>query len=196
MLALGAVVCVAGAAGLWFAFGRSSQRLIVMTRGVPPITMDRPLWGGEQTTLAGASAKLGATITLPSADVSDLSASNVGAVWVRQDGGGPADEGHSTSVVVTFPSLGVILQLSRPVGYPEPPAQMYRTEASQRPDVMTAIDLNGVPALYTAQKSDQLKQNFGAIQFVSHGTYMAVLGYYDLDTLRGYATAVQSAAAG
>ena len=159
-------------------------------RGATPITMASPLRDGKQTTLAGADAKLGATITLPAAGASQLSASNVGSVWVRQDGR------HSTSVAVTFPSLGVILQFARPVGYPQPPAQMYQTEASQRPNAMSVIDLNGVPALYTAEDSDQCQQNFGAIEFVSNGTQMAVLGHYDLATLRAYAAALLSARTG
>ena len=195
---LGTVLCVVVAAAAGFAFSGSSDRPsgLQVFRGSSPITMASPLGQGQQTTLAGAGAKLGATITLPAAEASQLSASNVGAVWVRQDGGGARDEGHSTSVAVTFPSLGVILQFDRPVGYPQPPAQMYQTEASQTPNAKQAIDLNGVPALYTVQDSDQFRQNFGAIEFVSNGTRIAVLGHYDLATLRAYAKSLLSATTG
>lgn len=151
--------------------------------------MTSPLPFGQKTTLTDADTKLGTTIALP--NTSQMSSSNVGAVWVRQDGGG-----QSTSVAVTLPSAGLILQFNRPVSYPQPPAEMYQTEASQEPNMESAIDLNGVPALATKQDSDQTGQNFGAIEFVVNGTRIAVLGHYDLATLETFATPLLAAAAG
>ena len=149
--------------------------------------MANPLAFGQKTTLASADAKLGTTIALPTTP--QLSASDVGSVWVRQDGAG-----QSTSVAVTLPTAGLFLQFIRPVPYPEPPAEMYQTEASQEPDSMSAIDLNGVPALATKQDSDQTGQNFGAIEFVVNDTRIAVLGHYDVATLRTFAIPLLAAA--
>ncbi len=154
----------------------------------PLISLAHPLPLGEQSTLAKASARLGTPINLPSAQ--GMTASDVGVTWVRTDA---PDE---TSVAITLPKAGLILQFDRPVPYPEPPAQMYQTEASQDPDSESAIQLNGTPALATAQNSDQTGQNFGAIEFVANGTRIAVLGHYDLETLRTYASALLQAASG
>jgi hypothetical protein len=184
------IVCIGSAVAVWFGVGTSSHRLGFSRRSlVPPITMANPLAFGQKTTLADADTKLGTTIALPNAP--QMSASDVGSVWVRQDGGG-----QSTSVAVTLPSAGLILQFVRPVPYPQPPAQMYQTEASQEPDSMSAIDLNGVPALATKQDSDQTGQNFGAIEFVVNGTRIAVLGHYDLATLRTFAMPLLAASSG
>jgi hypothetical protein len=150
--------------------------------------MENPLAFGQKTTLADAETKLGASIALPTTP--GMATSDVGAVWVRQDGGG-----QSTSVAVTLPSAGLILQFDGPVQYPQPPAQMYRTEATQHPSIFSAIDLDGVPALATRQNADQFGQNFGAIEFVVRGTRIAVLGHYDEATLRTYASSLLAAAA-
>ncbi|HEX4325044.1 MAG TPA: hypothetical protein VHZ77_10490 [Gaiellaceae bacterium] len=186
----GLIVCIGSAAAVWFGFSTSSHRLGFSRRSlVPPITMANPLAFGQKTRLPDADTKLGATIALPNSP--QMSTSDVGSVWVRQDGGG-----QSTSVAVTLPAAGLILQFVRPAPYPQPPAQMYQTEASQEPDSMSVIDLNGVPALATKQDSDQTGQNFGAIEFVVNGTRIAVLGHYDLATLRAFATPVLAAASG
>ena len=187
---IGLVVCFGSAAAVWFGIGGPSHRVSFQrTSLIPPITMANPLPFGQKTTLADSDNKLGATIALP--DTPQMSASDVGSVWVRQDGGG-----QSTSVAVTLPRAGLILQFDRPVTYPEPPAEMYQTEASQNPDLMSTIDLSGVPALATTQDSDQTGQNFGAIEFVVNGTRIAVLGHYDLTTLRAFATPLLIAASG
>ncbi len=67
---------------------------------------------------------------------------------------------------------------------------MYQTEASQSPDSMSAIDLNGVPALATQQNSDQLGTNFGSVEFVKGGTRIAVLGHYDEGILESIAQSI------
>jgi len=168
----------------------SHQRPSIGQRSlVPPITMANPLAFGQKTTLADAEAKLGTSIALPT--TAGMATSDVGAVWVRQDGGG-----QSTSVAVTLPSAGLILQFDRPVSYPQPPAQMYQTEATQHPSIFSVIDLDGVPALATRQNADQFGQNFGAIEFVVGGTRIAVLGHYDEATLRTFASSLLGAASG
>jgi hypothetical protein len=188
--ALALILCAGSAAAVWFGLGAngSAHRLSFRERSlVPPMTMANPLAFGKETTLADADTKLGASVTLPSA--STMSASAVGSVWVRQDGGG-----QGTSVAVTLPAVGLILQFIRPVPYPESPAEMYQTEANQQPNSETVIDLGGVPALATRQDSDQTGQNFGSVEFVVKGTRIAVLGHYDVATLRAYATTLLAAA--
>jgi hypothetical protein len=149
----------------------------------PPPTVAQPLGPtGMRTSLADAAKTLGGPVVLPNSSLAN--SSNWGSVWERNV------PGHEYNVAVTFPSAGIILQYERPVPYPEPPAEMYQTEAQQQPDSMSAIDLNGVPALATQQNSDQLGTNFGSIEFVKGGTRIAVLGHYDEATLEGIAQSI------
>ena len=105
-------------------------------------------------------------------------------MWTRT---APGDE---RDVAVTFPRVGLIIQYERPVPYPKPPATTYQAEADQFPNLMSVTSLNGVPALATKQDADQLGTNFGAIEFVSGGTRIAVLGHYDLATLENVARSI------
>lgn len=149
----------------------------------PPPTLAQPLGPtGTQTSLVDAAKTLGGPVTLPSSSLAN--SSNWGSVWER------TVPGHEYDVAVTFPPAGIIVQYDRPVPYPEPPAQMYQTEASQSPDSMSAIDLNGVPALATQQNSDQLGTNFGSVEFVKGGTRIAVLGHYDEGILESIAQSI------
>ncbi|HEX4325045.1 MAG TPA: hypothetical protein VHZ77_10495 [Gaiellaceae bacterium] len=149
----------------------------------PPPTVAQPLGPtGVRTSLADAAKTLGGPVVLPNSSLAN--SSNWGSVWER------TVPGHEYDVAVTFPSAGIIVQYDRPVPYPEPPAQMYQTEASQNPDSMSVIDLNGVPALATQQNSDQLGTNFGSIEFVKGGTRVAVLGHYDEPTLENIAQSI------
>ena len=151
----------------------------------PAPTLAQPLGSAAtQVSLADAAGKLGGSVVLPSSSL--VSPSDLGSVWVQQDGGAGGD----TNVAVTFPSAGLIVQYERPVPYPEPPAAMYAAEAAQFPDSMSVTDVNGVPALATRQDSDQYGTNFGAIEFVVGGTRIAVLGHDDEATLKSVALSI------
>ena len=181
------IVCSCAAAALWFGL-EASHHAKFCSRRYAPLSLAGPLPRGQKTTLADAEAKLGASIVLP--NTPGMAASDVGAVWVRQDGG------LGTGVAITLPRAGLILQLGRPYGYNQPPAQMYRTFAAQEPDLYSVIDLDGVPAMAVRQNADQTCQNFGAIEFAVRGTRIAVLGHYDEATLRTYASSLLAAASG
>jgi hypothetical protein len=149
----------------------------------PPPTLARPLGlTGTKIPLSDAARTLGGPVVLPNSSLAN--SSNLGSVWER------TVPGHEYDLAITFPSAGIIVQYDRPVPYPEPPAEMYQTEARQQPDSMSAIDLNGVPALATQQNSDQLGTNFGSIEFVKGGTRIAVLGHYDEATLESIAQSI------
>ncbi len=166
-----------------FAFGSSTRHL---ERGgsmlVPLPTLAHPLPpGAQQVSLSGATQALGASIVLP--DSSFAAPSDVGAVWTHS-------EGPVTDVAVTFPDRALIVDYERPLQYPEPVSAMYETEAKQQPNLLSTINLNGVPALATAQNSDQFHQNFGAIEFVENGTVVRVMGHYDEPTLKAVAQSI------
>jgi hypothetical protein len=181
---------VAGALGVGLtltgqkaASGQKATRMQHLSRGLEaPLTLEQPLPGGTQISLADAAATLGGPVVLP--NFAMAKSSNIGSVWAR------TVPGHEYDIAITFPSAGVIVQYDRPVPYPEPTAQMYKTEASQSPDSMSVTDLSGVPALATRQNSDQPGTNFGSIEFVTGGTRVAVLGHYDEATLKSIAQSI------
>jgi hypothetical protein len=118
-----------------------------------------------------------------------MSVSSIGSVWVRQDNGG-----QSTSVAITFPSTGLIVQYSRPAAGSQAAAASYQSQASAFPNSMSVTDVDGVPALATKEDSDEIGTNFGAVDFVAGDTEIGVLGHYDLATLRTLAASVLAAA--
>jgi hypothetical protein len=152
----------------------------------PSPTLAQPLPGGAQISAADAAATLGAPVVLPNSSLAN--SSNIGSVWAK------TVPGHEYDLAIVFPSAGIIVQYDRPVPYPEPPAQMYQTEASQNPDSMSTTDLSGVPALVTQPNSDQSGTNFGSIEFVVGGTRIAVLGHSDPATLKSVAQTIVSQA--
>jgi hypothetical protein len=183
-----ALVAVAVAAGVTLtgqnaASGQKATGGQYLSRGLEaPPTLAHPLPGGTQISAADAAKTLGAPAVLPNSSLANPS--NRGSVWAR------TVPGHEYDLAITFPSAGIIVQYDRPVPYPEPPAQMYQTEANQNPDSMSATDLGGVPALVTQQNSDQPGTNFGSIEFVIGGTRIAVLGHYDQATLKSVAQSI------
>lgn len=166
-----------------FAFGGSPHAREGIRSAGPLATLAHPLThpDAREVTLIDARRALGAPIVLPNSALAGPS--DVGAIWTQS-------EGPVTDVAVTFPGPAVIVGYSRPVEYPEVPAAMYATEAKQSPHSMSTISLDGVPALATAQNSDQLHQNFGSIEFVIDGTQVMVLGHYDEATLQSVAQSI------
>jgi len=167
-----------------FAFGGSPKQQSGGARSSEPLpTLAHPLPhpDAKEITLSDARQVLGAQIVLP--DNSLASPSEIGAVWTQRTG-------PVVDVAVTFPRSGLIVNYERPIRYPQPVPQMYETEAKQSPDSMSVIDLDGVPALATLQNSDQLHQNFGAIEFVENGTVVSVLGHYETATLQAVAQSI------
>lgn len=185
-LVLAAAVSVAAVAASLiaiFAFGGSPPQASRGGRLPSPLpTLEHPLRpDAKQVTLREATQELGAKIVLP--DSSLAGSSDVGAIWTEHTG-------PVTDVAVTFPRPRLIVDYERPVTYPQPAPTMYATEARQGPGSMSTIDLKGVPALATAQNSDQLHQNFGSIEFVENGTVIRVMGHYDQATLQAVAQSI------
>jgi hypothetical protein len=164
--------------------GHNGTGLKRLARGLqPPPTLAQPLGpAGTETSLGDATNTLGARLVLPNLPL--VNSSNLGSVWTRTAPGGEKD------VAVTYPEAGIIIQYDRPVPYPEPPAAMYQTEATQHPNSKDVVHLNAVSALATQQDSDQLGTGFGSVEFVMGGTRIAVLGHSDESTLENIAQSI------
>lgn len=153
---------------------------------VRPVTIDQPLGPqASQISLADAPTALGGPVTVPNTALA--SSANVGSVWTANYGGDDA------IVAVTFPQAGLVVEYQRPV---QTPPSIYQSLAQEHSSLMSVTDLSGVPALVVAQNSDQTGTNFGAVEFVSGGTTIGVLGHYDEATLKTVAQSIVDQSAG
>jgi hypothetical protein len=144
-------------------------------------TVDRPLPGASQVPLAQAANVLGASLTLPNS--TRASSADVGAVWSSRAAHSPVGE----SVAVTFPSQGFAVRYTRPVPYPDPLAN-YESYVQSNPSAQV-VHLDGVPTLTdTSSRADGASWSF--VEFVSHGTMIAVMGTADQSSLQNAAQAI------
>jgi hypothetical protein len=182
-----AVVAAALAAGLVgvFAFDRTNAppRGTVPTGlqssvGSPP-TVDHPLLGAKQVSLAAAATAIGRPIVLP--DTSLVGASDAGPAWVN--GALPA-----VTAAVTFPSEGMFIEYTLPP--PADPTATYQAIAREDPRTFETVVLNGGTALAVKQDSDQTGRNFGGVIFVLNGVEIRVFGHYDEATLQTVAQSI------
>lgn len=157
-----------------------------------PPTLAHPLPSfAEQTTLGDATATLGAPIVLPNTSL--VQPSDAGPVWVaslNDEQGKPA----VTTVAVTFPSRGVIVEYTRPAPSDGTAAHFQAmAQGMVSPDgtqIARVVSLNGLPALAVQQNSDETGTNFGAIIFNLAGSEIRILGHTDQATLETSALSI------
>jgi hypothetical protein len=151
----------------------------------PALTLGRPLGlNGTQMSLANAASELGGAVILPNS--STVSASDAGPVWAASGSDG------EVAVAVTFPKQGLIVQYQRPV--PSDPVSYFQSIVKDSPG-SKVVYLNGsVPALSIPELPDG--SNWGAVQFVSGGAVVAIMGHTDEATLEGVANSILSRSAG
>src|ERR1700756_1767011 len=105
--------------------------------GLPTIAHPLPAFA-TQTTLSAAPTGLGTSLTLP--NTSQVQLGDVGPVWTASVPGG------TTTVAVTYPSQGMIVEYTRPVPYVADPATAYQRIAQEFNSADQVIDLGGKPA--------------------------------------------------
>ncbi len=148
-------------------------------------TVARPLpAGSSQVSLGRAANVLGASLTLPDS----AQAPGVGAVWSSRAAHSPVGE----SVAVTFPSQGFDVRYTRPVPYQDPLAN-YESYVHSTPSAQV-VYLDGVPTL-TDTSSRPDGSTWNSVEFVSHGTMIAVIGTADQSTLQNAARSILNQAA-
>ena len=178
------LIAAAGLAFLGVGMLRSPSHphALAQAKSPGPATIAHPLpaWA-TQTTLSAAPSELGTSFTLP--NTSGLQSSDAGPVWIA------SVPGATTTVAVTYPSQGMILEYTHPVPYSDP-ATAYPRIAKEFRDADQVIDLGGKPALTIKQNSDQTGANFGVVMFVVGGTEVRVLGHSDETTLQAVAQSI------
>ncbi len=102
----------------------------------------------------------------------------MGGVWSSRLAHSPV----GGSVAVSFPSQGFAVRYTRPVPYDDPLAN-YERYARSVPSARVAY-LNGVPTLTDTSR------RWGAVEFVSHGTMIAVMGTAQQSRLQAAARAI------
>jgi hypothetical protein len=128
--------------------------------------------------LSQAANVLGASLTLPNS--AQASSAGVGAVWSSRAAHSPVGE----SVAVAFPSRGFDVRYTRPVPYQDSLAN-YEGYVQSTPSAQV-VYLDGVPTLTdTSSRPDGSTWNF--VEFVSHGTMIAIMGTADQPTLQNAA---------
>lgn len=154
-----------------------------------PPTLANPLPAfAEQTTLADASAELGIPLVLPNTTL--VQPADAGPVWVaslHDKAGNPV----VTTVAVTFPSRGVIVEYTRPAPSDGSAAHFQAmAQGMVSPggaQIAQVISLSGgVPAFAVQQNSDETGHNFGEIIFNVGGSEVRVMGHTDRTTLESW----------
>jgi hypothetical protein len=147
-------------------------------------TVDRPLpAGSHQVSLPQAANVLGASLTLPNS--ARVSSADAGAVWSSRAAHSPV----GGSVAVTFPSQGFAVRYTRPVPYQDPLAN-YESYVQSTPSAQV-VYLDGVPTL-TDTSSRPDGSTWNSVEFVSHGTMIALMGTADQSTLQDAARSILS----
>jgi len=143
-------------------------------------TVDRPI-PGLRVSLAQATDVLGAPLILP--DLPGVSSADIGAVWSSR----AAHSSIGESVAVTFPSQGFAVRYTRPVPYKDALVD-YESYVRSTPSAQV-VYLDGVPTLTdTSRRADGSSWSF--VEFVSHGTMIAVMGTADEPTLQDAAQSI------
>lgn len=141
----------------------------------------------NQVTLAAASSALdsstsstpASSLVLPS--TTSVQPSEAGPVW-------EATAGSQTTVAVTFPAQGLIVEYLRPAPYTDP--QTGYEQLAQGINASQVVDLNGTPALVIQQDSDQTGANFGVVAFEVDGSEVRVMGHDTSSTLEQLAQSI------
>lgn len=146
-------------------------------------TLAHPLVCAHRTTLAAASADLGAPVILPNSAL--VKPSDAEAAWTS-----PMDkQSVEKTVAVTFPSQGVIVQYTRPA--PSNGSAAHFQAVAQGIPMAKVIRLaGGVPAMAVKQNVDQTHANFGLIAFNVGGSEIRVMGHYGRATLQRVAQSI------
>jgi len=171
------------------ALGRSSSGNLAGS--LPTVARPLPAFA-KQATLAEAQTALGQPVVLP--QTAAIGPSDAGPVWVAsltdQDSGGTV-----TTVAVTFPTQGMVMEYTRPAPSDGSAAHFQgmaqgMVSPSGTPIAQVISLSGGVPALAVQQNSDETGSNFGEIIFNVGGTEVRVMGHNDQATLQGAAESV------
>jgi hypothetical protein len=197
-IVLAGVLILAAGAGLVGARSLKSQQHVVGGPGGANVagslpTVARPLaWFAKQTTLASAQTALGQAVVLPQSTA--VGPSDAGPVWSASLSD-PQTGATTTTVAVTFPAQGMIMEYTRPAPS-DGSAAHFQAMAQSMPSPSGAsegqvISLSGgVPALAVQQNSDDTGANFGEVIFNVAGTEVRVMGHNDESTLQDLAESV------
>jgi len=196
MALIGALLLAATLAFVGTRLVRSHQQFVVtppVEDAVSPPTLAHPLPSfAKQTTLADAPTALGGPVVLPNSAV--VGPSDAGPVWVASLTDQQTGE-SVTTVAVTFPSQGMVVEYTRPApsdgtaAHFEAMAQsMVSGSGVQVGHVITLS--GGVPALAVEQNADETGSNFGEIIFNVGGSEIRVMGHNDQATLQGVAQSI------
>ena len=164
-----------------------------------PPTLANPLPAfAEQTTLADASAELGIPLVLPNTTL--VQPADAGSVWVASLHD-KAGNSVVTTVAVTFPSRGVIVEYTRPAPSDGSAAHFQAmAQGMASPggaQIAQVISLSGgVPAFAVQQNSDETGHNFGEIIFNVGGSEVRVMGHTDRAKLESLARSILSQSGG
>jgi hypothetical protein len=148
----------------------------------------------KQTTLGDATAMLGTPVILP--DTPLVQPSDDVPVWVASLNN---KEGTRlvTTVAVTFPSQGVIIEYTRPAPSDGAAAHFQAMargmESPTGAQIAQEITLRGgVPALAVNENSDETGHNFGEVIFNMSGSEVRVMGHSGRATLESLALSILS----
>jgi hypothetical protein len=178
----------------WGGLSESQSRGTGNLAGSLPTVADPLGFLAKQTTLADATAMLGAPIVLPNTTL--IQPSDAGPVW-EAGKGAPSP----TIVAVTFPSQGVIVEYWRPAPS-DGSAAHFQAMAQSMPSPSGASEgqvitlSGGVPALAVQQNSDDTGHNFGSIIFNMAGSEVRVMGHNDEATLQAMALSILNQSGG
>lgn len=168
-----------------------SLPMVKLAGSLPTVAHPLPAFA-KQMTLASATSELGTSIILPNSALAPTS--DVGPVWVA----GLEDQqtGNSTTTVaVTFPVHGVVLEYTWPApsdgsaAHFQAMAQsMISPSGAQAGQLITLS--SHTPALAVQENADETGTNFGEIIFNAGGTEIRVMGHAPEATLQGLAQAI------
>lgn len=166
--------------------------MVKMAGSLPTVARPLPAFA-KQMTLAAATSELGSSVILP--DSASAPTSDAGPVWVA--GLKDQETGSSTTTVaVTFPAHGIVLEYTRPAPSDGSAAHFQAMAQSMiSPTGAQAgrvITLSGdTPALAVQENSDQTGANFGEIIFnTAGGIEIRVMGHASEAMLQGLAQAI------
>jgi len=158
--------------------------------GSPTLAHPLPAFA-KRTTLVDAAATFTAPIVLPNTSL--VQPSDAGPVWVaslKDEHGNPT----VTTVAVTFPSQGVIVEYTRPAPSDGTAAHFQAMAqgmvSPSGTQIAQVVSLSGIPALSVQQNSDETGTNFGAVIFNVAGTEIRVMGHTDQATLESLALSI------
>ena len=133
--------------------------------------------------MSDAVSAWGGAIPLP--DTHQVSASDVGTVWLNQVPGETKSD-TQTGVGVTFPSQGLIIGYARP-GLPDPLAYFQAIDKLGEGSTLIWLDSN-TPALYTPEPANE--SDWGKIEIDAGGALIYVLGHTDKASLQAVAQSI------